>query len=113
MGLICNSCVTQRAVICEEDIFMKGQLLKSMYFLKRGGLRYIRGRNRSTIFATWLIHEQFSVMGMTRIAGTSPGDMVKKGQWAGEPALWLEWMAGGCLQASCTSDLVEIDVAKF
>mmetsp|Transcript_59765 Transcript_59765/g.139213 ORF Transcript_59765/g.139213 Transcript_59765/m.139213 type:complete len:750 (+) Transcript_59765:49-2298(+) len=80
--------VTEKAILCGEDLFLAGRNAEKMIFIVSGIMNYDH------------VDADFN----TNI-GT--------GSWAAEPVLWVKWVHWGRLCADTSCEIIELHSAKF
>jgi voltage-gated potassium channel len=85
---VCSKAISEKTVICGEELFLEGKVATKMSFIVSGVMRY----------------EHTDVRLYTTIV---------TGLWVSEPALWLQWAHCAPLVAQTSAEIVELNVAQF
>jgi len=85
---VCSKAISEKTVICGEELFLEGKVATTMSFIVSGVMRYEHADVRlHTIIVT--------------------------GLWVSEPALWLQWAHCAPLVAQTSGEIVELNVSQF
>mmetsp|Transcript_49850 Transcript_49850/g.115770 ORF Transcript_49850/g.115770 Transcript_49850/m.115770 type:complete len:711 (-) Transcript_49850:82-2214(-) len=85
---LCSQAITEKAVVCHEDLFLAGKAADKMYVIISGKMTYDHPE------------ECFNA------------DLTT-GSWASEAVLWVKWVHWGRLFASTSCEILELDSCRF
>jgi hypothetical protein len=104
MRMVCFSAIQFMPVARWEVVFEKGDICSRMLFVDAGVMIYLSGPE--------LENSEDEPNAMVEVAD-GIGDVLRKGMFISEPALWCEWQNQGRLAATRHCTLLSVDADKF